>query len=198
MGTSARKERHRQQVRESILKTACAIARDEGWQAVTVRKIADLIEYTPPVLYEYFENKEKLLDTIRSNGFEQLKSRFRDIRELYKNPEKQLSEVASAIWNFAQEHPEIFQVMFSIGGASSSPSKALYRQELDPQNNPVWEMIAGFKPRFAESVNKTYREWLVVTYGFIIIKITVAPGESNGFDESLYMENVRRYLRSIL
>jgi len=197
MGTSARKERHRRQVRDSILKTACAIARSEGWQAVTVRRIADLIEYTPPVLYEYFENKEKLLDTIRSEGFEQLKNRFCDIRELYRNPEKQLSEVASAIWNFAREHPEIFQVMFSIGEASS-PSKALYQHELDPQDNPVWEMIAGFKPRFAESVNKTYREWLVVTYGFIMMKMTVAPGESNGFDESLYMENVRRYLRSIL
>ncbi len=197
MGTSARKERHRQQLRGSILKTACAIARDEGWQAVTVRKIADLIEYTPPVLYEYFENKEKLLDTIRSEGFEQLRSRFRDIQELYRNPEKQLSEVASAIWNYAQEHPEVFRVMFSIGDASS-PSKTLYQQELAPHSNPVWEMIAGFKPRFAESVNKTYREWLVVTYGFIIIKMTVAPGESNGFDETLYMENVRRYLRSIL
>lgn len=197
MGTSARKERHRKQVRDSILQTACAIARDEGWQAVTVRKIADLIEYTPPVLYEYFESKEKLLDTIRSEGFEQLKDRFRNIQELYRNPEKQLNEVAAAIWNFAREHPEVFQVMFGIGGAFS-PSKAVYRQELDYQENPVWEMIAGFKPRFAESVNKTYREWWVVTYGFIIIKMTVAPEGSNGFDENLYLENVRRYLRSIL
>ncbi len=197
MGTSVRKERHRKQVRDSILQTACAIARDEGWQAVTVRKIADLIEYTPPVLYEYFESKEKLLDTIRSEGFEQLKDRFRNIQELYRNPEKQLNEVAAAIWNFARERPEVFQVMFGIGGAFS-PSKAVYRQELDYQENPVWEMIAGFKPRFAESVNKTYREWWVVTYGFIIIKMTVAPEGSNGFDENLYLENVRRYLRSIL
>ncbi len=197
MGTSARKERHRKQVRDSILRTACTIARNEGWQAVTVRKIADLIEYTPPVLYEYFENKEKLLDTIRSEGFEQLDTRFKEIQDLYRNPEKQLNEVASAIWNFARESPEVFQVMFCIGGAFS-PSKAIYQQELDYQHNPVWEMIAGFKPRFAEAVNKTYREWWVVTYGFIIIKMTVAPEGSNGFDESLYMENVRRYLRSIM
>lgn len=197
MGTSARKERHRKQVRDSILKTACAIARNEGWQAVTVRKIADLIEYTPPVLYEYFENKEKLLDTIRSDGFEQLETRFKEIRDLYRNPEKQLNEVALAIWNFARESPEVFQVMFCIGGAFS-PLKEIYQQKLSYQHNPVWEMIAGFKPKFAEAVNKTYREWWVVTYGFIVIKMTVAPDGSNGFDESLYMENVRRYLRSIM
>lgn len=197
MGTSARKERHRRQLRESILKTACDIARNEGWHAVSVRKIADLIEYTPPVLYEYFENKEKLLEAIRADGFQQLKTKFKNIKDLYRSPEKQLSEVAAAIWNFSEKHPEVFQVMFNIEGAFCA-SKTVYQAELDITDNPVWEMIAGFKPRFAEAVNKTFREWWVATYGFIILKMTVAPQESNGFNESLYMENVRRYLRSIL
>lgn len=197
MGTSARKERHRKQVRESILKTACEIAREEGWSAVSVRKIADAIDYTPPVLYEYFENKDKLLEAIRIEGFEKLREEFKNIKELYRSPEKQLTEVAVAIWAFAERKPEVFQVMFNIEGAYCS-SKDAFLREMDYLDNPVWEMIAGFKPRFAEAVNKTFQEWWVVTYGFILIKMTVAPKESNGFIESLYLENVRRYLRSIL
>jgi AcrR family transcriptional regulator len=197
MGTSARKERHRKQTRESILKTACEIARREGWPAVSVRKIADVIEYTPPILYEYFDSKDSLLDAIRKEGFARLKNDFQTIKELYRSPEKQLTEVALAIWNFAELQPEIFEVMFNLGGAYSQ-SKQTFQQELDYSDNPVWEMIAAFKPRFAEAVNKTFQEWWVVTYGFIAIKITVAPKESNGFTQSLYMENVRRYLRSIL
>lgn len=165
---------------------------------MSVRKIADSIEYTPPVLYEYFESKDRLLDAVRSEGFDTLNAEFRSIRDLYRSPEKQLNEVAMAIWNFASQRPEVFQVMFNIEGAHS-PSKSVYLRELATADNPVWDMIAAYKPRFADAVSRTYQEWWVVTYGFIILKMTVAlPKESNGFSETLYIENVRRYLRSIL
>lgn len=177
--------------------TARAIAAKEGWAAVSVRKIADAIDYTAPILYEYFENKEKLLEAIREEGFNSLKERFIQIKELYRSPEKQLLEVAAAIWNYAQEAPEVFQAMFNLDGASTA-SKAIYQAELDYTGNPVWEMIAAFKPRFAEAINKTYREWWVITYGFIILKLTVGPDEQSGFTETLYMENIRRYLRNAL
>jgi len=177
--------------------TARSIAAKEGWAAVSVRKIADAIDYTAPILYEYFESKEKLLEAIREEGFNTLKERFIQIKELYRSPEKQLLEVAAAIWNYAQEAPEVFQAMFNLEGAYSA-SKAAYQAELDYTGNPVWEMIATFKPRFAEAVNKTYREWWVITYGFIMLKLTVGPDEQSGFTETLYMENIRRYLRNAL
>lgn len=185
------------QLRSQIVETACAIAKKEGWPAVSVRKIADAIEYSAPILYEYFENKESLLEAIRRDGFAQLNAGFRDIKALYRSPEKQLTEVALLTWEFARNRPEVFEVMFNLGGAYSA-SKEVYAAEMSHENNVVWEMIAAFKPRFAESVNKTYQEWWVVTFGFIIIKMTVALKESNGYNENLYMENVRRYLRSVL
>lgn len=195
MGSIERRERHRRQVRESIMNTARAIAAKEGWASVSVRKIADAIDYTAPILYEYFENKESLLEAIREEGFKTLDARFRKIKELYRSPEKQLTEVALAIWNFSAQAPEVFLAMFNLDGAYTS-SKQTFQDQLDYEDNPVWEMIAAFKPRFAEAVNKTYREWWVITYGFIILKLTVAPDDSGGFTENLYMENVRRYLRN--
>jgi AcrR family transcriptional regulator len=70
METIERKPRNREQIRSGILKTAKSIARQEGWQAVSIRKIADAIEYSAPIIYEYFDSKDVLLDEIRSEGFD--------------------------------------------------------------------------------------------------------------------------------
>ncbi len=58
MSSIERKIRQKENLREGILQAAKKIAVNEGWQAVTIRKIADEIEYTPPIVYEHFANKE--------------------------------------------------------------------------------------------------------------------------------------------
>ena len=70
MGTKQRREREKQEVREGILAGAREIALQEGWQAVTIRKVAERIEYSPPTIYEYFENKEAILLELLRQGFE--------------------------------------------------------------------------------------------------------------------------------
>ena len=54
-----RKLRSREQTRSGIMQTAKTIARREGWQAVSIRKIADAIEYSAPIVYEYFDSNPK-------------------------------------------------------------------------------------------------------------------------------------------
>jgi AcrR family transcriptional regulator len=50
MGSQQRRERERQAIRQSILSAARQIAIEEGWQAVTTRKVADRIEYSQPTI----------------------------------------------------------------------------------------------------------------------------------------------------
>ncbi len=197
MGIADRKERLRKKVRDAILRTAKDIARQEGWSAVSIRKIAAQIDYSSPVLYSHFNSKEHLLESIRAEGFVLLKTRFLEIKSLYRDPEKQLTAVAAAIWDFAWESPEVFQVMFNLEGAYCT-SPAIFQAEMAPEENPVWEMIAAFRPRFMEAVSKTYYEWWTVTYGFIALTMTIKPPGNSPSLEPLYKENVRRYLRSIL
>ena len=64
-----RRLRAKEETKQSILAAARKIAGKEGWQAVTIRKIADEIEYTPPIVYEYFENKEALFKELIYFGF---------------------------------------------------------------------------------------------------------------------------------
>lgn len=197
MGIIERRERLKKQVRSDIIKTAKDIAKEEGWQSVSIRKIADIIEYSPPILYEYFDSKDKLLESIRAEGFLFLKEEFLRIKNLYRNPEKQLAEVAQVIWNFASEKTEVFQVMFNLEGAYCQ-SKQVYMQEMNIMGNPVWEMIATLRPKFSEAVTKTYYEYWCLTYGFISITMTTQPRHAFAHAEAIYMEGVRRFLRGIM
>lgn len=197
MGIVERRERLKKQVRNDILKTARDIAREDGWQGVSIRKIADVIEYSPPIIYEYFDSKDKLLETIRLEGFDELRGEFDRIKEIYRDPEKQLVEVAQSIWNFSVEQPEVFQVMFNQEGAFVQSKKA-YQQELDMTGNPVWEMIARLRPKAGEKVSMTYYEWWCLTYGFISITMTTQPKHAIAKVAPIYMEGVRRFIRSIM
>jgi AcrR family transcriptional regulator len=197
MGIVERRERLKIQVRSDIVKTAKEIAREDGWTAVSIRKIADMIEYSPPILYEYFDSKDKLLEAIRMEGFDTLQAEFVKIKSHFSNPQKQLVEVAQTIWNFAVENPEVFQVMFNLEGAYCDAKKA-YIQAMSIKDNPVWAMIAELRPKSGEAVTKTYYEWWCLTFGFISITMTTQPRYAFVHAEPIYMEGVRRFIRSIM
>jgi AcrR family transcriptional regulator len=197
MGIVERRERLKIQVRADIVKTAKEIAREDGWTAVSIRRIAEVIEYSPPILYEYFDSKDKLLEAIRIEGFDYLLSEFLKIKTHFSNAEKQLTAVAQSIWNFAVENPEVFQVMFNIEGAFCD-SKRVYSQAMNIKDNPVWEMIARVRPKAGELVTKTYYEWWCLTYGFISITMTTQPRYALSQAESVYMDSVRRFIKSLI
>ncbi|WP_025761336.1 TetR/AcrR family transcriptional regulator [Dyadobacter tibetensis] len=197
MGSAERRERLKIKVRAAIIQTAKDIANKSGWTSVSIRKIADLIEYSPPILYEYFDNKDQLLEAIRQEGFDQLETDFQSIKTHYSNAEKQLIEVARSIWNFAVTQPEVFQVMFNLEGAFCE-SKQVYSRAMNIKNNPVWEMIAQLRPKSAEAVTKTYYEYWCLTYGFVAITMTTQPSYAFPKAEPLYMEGIRRFIKGIL
>jgi AcrR family transcriptional regulator len=197
MGIFERRERIRKQVRADILKTARDIAREEGWQAVSIRKIADVIEYSPPILYEYFDNKDKLLETIRDEGFAYLHEELLKIKNLYRSPEKIIIEFAQVQWRFLLEQTEVFQVMFNLNGALCQSQKA-YQIEFSMLNNhPIWEALAMIRPRSADAVSKTFYEWWCLTYGFLAMSVVTQPKATLANIEPSFMESVRRFSRAL-
>lgn len=197
MGIVERRERLRKQVRHDILKTARDIAREEGWQAVSIRKIADVIEYSPPILYEYFDSKDKLLETIRNDGFAFLHEELLKLRTLYRNPEKLITEFAQIQWKFMLTQTEVFQVMFNMEGGICQ-SKQAYQIEFAMLNNhPVWEAMALIRPRSADAVSKTFYEWWCLTYGFLVVTSVTQPRQTLSNFEPIFMETVRRFVRGL-
>ena len=116
MGTKERRDRERQELRQAILAASREIAAREGWQSVSIRKVAERIEYSPPTIYEHFTSKEALLLELMRDGFRLLMERVQAGNSTAASPEARIMAVALAYWEFAWDYPELYQVMHGLGG----------------------------------------------------------------------------------
>ena len=125
MSIKERRERQKQATRESILAAAREIARAEGWGAVTIRRIADTIEYSPPVIYEYFASKDTILAALQGIGFEELADTMQKAGRDAENQTERAVQMGLAYWRFAQRSPELYQVMHGWESAALSLDETL-------------------------------------------------------------------------
>src|SRR5258705_8218589 len=98
MGIAERRLRQKEETRSSIMATAWQMVREDGWQSLSIRKIADAIEYSVPVIYDHFENKEAILVEFAKEGFQLLSKKIQSAKGKYTDPAEQLKTVASAYW----------------------------------------------------------------------------------------------------
>src|SRR5687767_10166990 len=98
MGITERKIRQKEEVRSSILKAAWQLVLDEGWQALSIRKIAEAIEYSAPVIYDHFANKEAILLELTKQGFQLLNNEMVKAKKRSTVPEKQIEAMAFSYW----------------------------------------------------------------------------------------------------
>lgn len=191
-----RKLRSREQTRSGIVGTAKAIARREGWQAVSIRKIADAIEYSAPVVYEYFDSKDVLLDEIRNEGFRHLHQEYDRIIKLYRDPEKRLYEISLIQWEFARQQPEIYQVMYNLDGAYCT--LPVYQSDaMQAVSDVVCEIIFSFIPKSKEAIRRLYFEWWSVSHGMIMLAMLLKDQQPLDQSEQVYRETMRRFVRAL-
>jgi AcrR family transcriptional regulator len=115
MGIAERKIRQKEEVRSAILKAAWEIVTEEGWQALSIRKIAEAIEYSAPVIYDHFANKEAILHELTKQGFQILNQELLKAKKRSTSPEKQIEAMAYSYWEFAFDHKAYYQVMYGLG-----------------------------------------------------------------------------------
>src|SRR6266516_5471670 len=125
MGIKERRDRERQQMKQAILAAARARSAQEGWQAVTIRKVADRIEYSPPMIYEHFENKDAILLELMREGFRLLLAEIQTTNTAIGAPTARVMRIAVAYWEFAWKYPELYQVMHGLGGVRFCADDAL-------------------------------------------------------------------------
>ncbi len=101
MASKDRILRLKEETRINILDASLNIVKEEGWPALSMRKIADKIEYTAPIIYEYFSNKEAILMELTRKGFLILANDMKAAKEKHRLPAKQLEAMWLAYWNFA-------------------------------------------------------------------------------------------------
>src|SRR5687768_15265911 len=106
MGIAERRLRQKEEIRSRILATAWQMVKEEGWQSLSIRKIADAIEYSVPVIYDHFENKEAILLEFGKEGFGLLIKKLQQAKKKTSDPAGQLRLMADAYWSFAFRNKE--------------------------------------------------------------------------------------------
>lgn len=111
MSTSTRRERDRAAVRDRIVTVALAILEREGATALTIRRIAGEVEYTAPVVYQHFVNKDALLVALVRLGFGRLRTRMADAAEAAATIEERVLDTGRAYLAFAGDTPHLYELM---------------------------------------------------------------------------------------
>jgi AcrR family transcriptional regulator len=110
MGVKERRERERTQVRERILDAALDVFAKDGIEGVTMRALADAIEYSPPVIYAHFRDKEAIITELCHRQLRSLARAFATFGAL--DPVERLRHIGYVYADFAVDHPSHFRFMF--------------------------------------------------------------------------------------
>lgn len=198
MASKDRIARLKEDTRMSILKAALHIAKEEGWEALSMRKIADAIEYTAPIIYEYFENKDALLYELTRTGYLILNQKLEEARDQHDTPEKQLEAMWLAYWNFAFLKKELYQLMYGI---STNCNCELMNKM--PEAERQWDIFAEVIAKLmniddleSEEICIRYYTFWSVIHGLISINL-LSRGTSDEMNRRVLMNAITGIIRSM-
>ncbi|RYE22129.1 MAG: TetR/AcrR family transcriptional regulator, partial [Sphingobacteriaceae bacterium] len=172
MASKERIQRLKDETRINILDAALRIGKECGWQALSMRKIADIIEYTAPIIYEYFENKEAILRELTKKGYLILTKDMQAARDSNVLPEKQLEAMWLTYWNFAFAEKELYQLMFGV-----EVNCCVFDSDFPEAEAPatmiseVIEALMDTKNPSEDLICKTYYTFWSVVHGLISINL---------------------------
>lgn len=119
MGIAERKERQKAELRELILEAARRIVDEEGLQALTMRKIAEAIEYSPATIYLHFENRDDIALQLVREGFEALLRHLVPAAAI-ADPLERVEEIGRRYLAFAEAEPARYRLIFMENARLSS------------------------------------------------------------------------------
>lgn len=111
MGTRERREREKSELRRKILAAARELFAELGYEAVTMRKIAERIEYSPTAIYLHFHDKLDVLRACCDEDFLSLAKKFRKIAGI-TDPIERLRASGKAYADFGFRHPNHYRLLF--------------------------------------------------------------------------------------
>jgi AcrR family transcriptional regulator len=166
MGTIERKQRLKEEVRCRILDASWQIVQEEGWHALSMRKIADAIEYTAPIIYGYFENKDAILREFTQRGYQILSKTVKEARDQHTDPAEQMED-------FGYEHQAYYQLMYGVSVDCCQQEKMIPEAEetLNLLNETLGKLMAQSKHREQEDHCRRFYTFWSVVHGLISLNI---------------------------
>ena len=114
MGTKERRAREKEQLRRQIIAAARELFVNEGYENVSMRKIADKIEYSPTTIYLYFKDKADLLDSVCKETLLSLLDTLELLNRDKSNPVEALRKSGKAYVDFGLKYPQDYKLTFVV------------------------------------------------------------------------------------
>jgi AcrR family transcriptional regulator len=112
MGSKERREREKESLRQEIRDAARELFAEQGYESVSMRKIAERIEYSPTTIYLYFSDKDELLFSLCQETFSKLVSFIEAISNAQSEPLEKLKTGLRAYVDFGLKYPNHYKVTF--------------------------------------------------------------------------------------
>ena len=109
MSITDRKKQERETLKNKIIDAASNIIISEGFEKLSIRKIADVIEYSPAVIYNYFKDKAEIVSYIISDNSSEIINILKKIQFDEQNPDNTLREGLSEYIKFVLKNPEHYR-----------------------------------------------------------------------------------------
>jgi AcrR family transcriptional regulator len=116
MSVQERKQRERAERERLIVATARELAEQQGWDAVTTRRLAERIEYSQPVLYSHFRGKREIIGAVALEGAAEMAAAVRAATSAATDPRSRVTALARAYLDFAERNPAVYDAMFQLDG----------------------------------------------------------------------------------
>lgn len=127
MSVQERKQRERSDRERLIVATARELAEQQGWDAVTTRRLAERIEYSQPVLYSHFRGKREIIGAVALEGAAEMAVAMRSATAAASTPRDRVAALARAYLDFAERNPAVYDALFQLDGGLA------YAQEDTPE-----------------------------------------------------------------
>ncbi|MEV2217111.1 TetR/AcrR family transcriptional regulator [Streptomyces sp. NPDC050997] len=116
MSVQERKQRERAERERLIVATARELAEQQGWDAVTTRRLAERIEYSQPVLYSHFRGKREIIGAVAMEGAAEMAVAVRAATSSANSPRERVAALARAYLDFAARNPAVYDALFQLDG----------------------------------------------------------------------------------
>jgi AcrR family transcriptional regulator len=172
-----RREREKLAIRTKILDAARELFAEHGYEAVTMRQIAERIEYTPTAIYYHFKDKDALIRELCDADYSALAEEFHKIAAV-ANPKQRLREMGRAYARFALEHPNHYRLMFMTAHPPGdlSPIEKRGKPDQDAYAALVWTVgqaaaAGALRPEYSRDVELTAQVIWAAVHGIIALQI---------------------------
>ncbi|MFF9365745.1 TetR/AcrR family transcriptional regulator [Streptomyces griseoluteus] len=142
MSVQERKQRERAERERLIVATARELAEQQGWDAVTTRRLAERIEYSQPVLYSHFRGKREIIGAVALEGAAELAVAVRAATSAADGPRERVAVLARTYLDFAARNPAVYDALFQLDGGLA------YAQEDTPE--PLKDAFAALLESLGE------------------------------------------------